>query len=687
MDYNGLSTSTAALLSPSVGGGTRSSALSNKLISVLSTSYADLEIRDALEILDARGIANTQETRRHLRLDVQREVIDCNAQIVEEFGQVAEQLKRIGSTVASLQNCCKDMRQHISMAHLETAPILDEASSLMGQQNQVDTKQKLLDAFVAHFTISNEELTLLTSSAEPLDDRFFRSLSRIQKVHKDCQVLLGSENQRLGLEIMGQSSKTLNGAFQRLYRWVQREFRTLDLENPQISSPIRRALRVLAERPSLFESCLDAFAEAREQVLSDSFYKALTGSATGTEQKTSTKPIELFAYDPLRYVGDMLAWAHSATVSEREALEVLFVCEGDEIARGIQAGRDTEPWLRAEGDEGETFDGRKALEQLVNRNLAGVARVARQRIEQVIHGHEDPILAYKLANLTNFYRLTFARLLGNESSFLDTLATIEESAMRQFRATMRDNVTTINGDLVLVPADFAPPEFLQEALEQLEALMKSYDSTLTPESSREGNFQPILVEALDPFVEGCYNLATHLKDPVKSIFVLNCLMATKSSLSKFSFTSEKVTELNEMVELHAEKLAEYQHAFFLHASGLHPLITTLATLSDDDVQSVSSMEPFQAQALTLASQKLDDFLPSALSDATEHLKRLQNLKMAQELTEEGAGRFCEDFEFVERKILAVDEFEAQKHVDEEEEVVTLRSLFPRTSGEIRVLLS
>ena len=65
-------------------------ALSTRITSVLSASYADLDIRDALETLDSRGVRNTAETRRQLRLDVQREVIQCNAEIVNDFGQVAE---------------------------------------------------------------------------------------------------------------------------------------------------------------------------------------------------------------------------------------------------------------------------------------------------------------------------------------------------------------------------------------------------------------------------------------------------------------------------------------------------------------------------------------------------------------------------------------------------------------------
>jgi len=68
----------------------RSNALSSKLTSILSASYADLDIRDALEALDARHVNNTADTRRNLRLDVQKEMIDCNAGIIQDFGQVAK---------------------------------------------------------------------------------------------------------------------------------------------------------------------------------------------------------------------------------------------------------------------------------------------------------------------------------------------------------------------------------------------------------------------------------------------------------------------------------------------------------------------------------------------------------------------------------------------------------------------
>lgn len=57
---------------------------------MLSSSFADTEFKEALALLDERGIQNTEETRRQLRLDLQKEVIDSNGEIIDEFAKVAE---------------------------------------------------------------------------------------------------------------------------------------------------------------------------------------------------------------------------------------------------------------------------------------------------------------------------------------------------------------------------------------------------------------------------------------------------------------------------------------------------------------------------------------------------------------------------------------------------------------------
>ena len=586
------------------------------------------------------------------------------------------------------------MRKQISAAHLETAPVLEEAAALLGQKEQGATKQALLEAFNAHFTISEDDLAALTSSAEPVDDRFFLILARTKKINEDCEVLLGTENQRLGVEILEQSSRNLNGAFQKLYRWTQREFKSLNLENPQISSSIRRALRVLAERPTLFQSCLDFFAEGREHVLTDSFYVALTGSSSNQSQSQSIptgKPIELAAHDPLRYVGDMLAWIHSTSVSEREALEALFVSGNRSIVKDIQAGLDSEPWSRSEDVEGEAFDGNKALNQLVNRDLAGVTRVLRQRIEQVVQSHEEVVLTYKLTYLINFYRLTLKRLLGEDSAVLEALSALEESGMRQFRSLMRDHVTLVQSEGPLASQNLSPPNFLRDALEQLKTLMQTFDTSLTPDTTREQEFEVVLQEALDPFMSLCERMAKPLEPPKREIFALNCLGTAKMILSSFLFAQTKVSAMSDTMSEQVEMLVNYQHNFFLQTSGLDTLLAALEPLSNSeaDLRSIFTLPAFQTTTLEETSQALDEFLPSALIDATENIKLLQNPRLVQEIAEEAANRFCEEFETVEQKIMAADELRMEEDNDNEdkEEPTLLRDVFPRTSGEIRVLLS
>ncbi|KAJ5363167.1 hypothetical protein N7541_004011 [Penicillium brevicompactum] len=742
-------TGTPAASSPSTPPTQRSTALTNRLTTVLSASYADSDIRDSLETLSLRGIHNSEKTRRQLRLDVEKEVVDCNAEIVKDFGKVADQLKRIGTVITTLNQTCDDMRKRINMAKQDTTPVLEEASALMAQKKETETKQQLLEAFSKHFLIPEEDILVLTSAEESVDERFFDVLARVKQVHHDCEVLLGGENQRLGLEVMDLSARNLNSAYQKLYRWIQKEFSSLNLEDPRISSSIRRALRVLAERPSLFQSCLEFFAEARDYVLSDAFHYALTDAISGAGGPgaggdSTVKPIEFSAHDPLRYIGDMLAWVHSTTVSEREALESLFVDDEDELARGFQAGMSSEPWSRIDEDQEVTFDGQKALSDLVNRDLTGVSRALRQRIELVIQSHEDPITCYKVVNLLSFYRTTFSKLVGKQSNLVDLCQNLEKFTFGHFESLMRDQISTLAGDNIALspPDDLSPPQFLLDALEDLSLLMKSHDASVGPEESsldsNENAFTPVLRVAFDPFL----TLARASSDELKTttaqcIYRTNILLAAREAISLFPFAcSTHVPPLSTALATLRNDLLDTQHDFLLESSGLQDLLEALEPFSKTEKDSdptanktqktenqkphladLTTLPAFQPESLMTSSQQLDDFLPSALMDATDNLKRVQSVSLVQSITEDAVEAFCRDFEFIEGMIIAADEARGAVNVavgsggsvsgqsgrsdgnaeahkknsneaeEDDDEAWSLRSLFPRTTGEIRVLLS
>ena len=86
--------------------------------------------------------------------------------------------------------------------------------------------------------------------------------------------------------------------------------------------------------------------ETRQATLLSAFLTALTrGGPSGFP-----RPIELHAHDPLRYVGDMLAWVHQAIAAEREFLESLFGLKSDMrmvgSVRKFDAKGEEEDWIR-----------------------------------------------------------------------------------------------------------------------------------------------------------------------------------------------------------------------------------------------------------------------------------------------------------------------------------------------------
>jgi hypothetical protein len=264
--------------------------------------------------------------------------------------------------------------------------------------------------------------------------------------------------------------------------------------------------------------------------------------------------------------------------------------------------------------------------------------------------------------------------------------------------------------------------------------MKAYETSFGPDSSNSpsgdaNTFTPVLRAALDPFLDLAKSASMALSDSAAhTIFQINMLLAVRSTISTYPFASAThLPPLSAALTTLRTKLLEIQHTFFLDNSGLRQLLAALSpTLSSPppdpehpnqhpaamkmnlDLSQIPNLPSFQPAALTASSQQLDDFLPSALMDATDNLKRVRSAGLVKGVTEEAVEAFCRDFEFVESMIVGADEARGQSgesdddrgktERDEEdgreeedqgygEEKWSLRALFPRTTGEIRVLLS
>lgn len=755
----------------------RGNALSNKLTRVLSSSYADSEIRDALRLYDGR-YGHRQELDRvlDLKYEAQKEVIEANARIVDDFAGVAkvcpdhsncstvalthsiQQLNRVGTLITTLNQTCDDIRKHVLAAKQETAPMLEEASTLLAQKQETEKKQQLLDSFCKHFLISDEDLTTLTSSADPVNERFFDLLARVKQIHKDCELLLGYENQRLGLELMEQTTRNLNAAYKKLFNSTLRGFKGLDLEDPHISGSIRRSLRALSERPALFQSCLDSFAEARQSTVSDGFQKALTDSTMG-----AARAIDFSTHDPLRYIGDMLAWVHSATVSEMEALEGLFTSDADEVSQGLHSGKSADPFsLPTVEGEDTAFDGYAALNSLISRNMSSVSHTLTQRISVTVRNLSDPVDIYKAYNVLSFYHDMFFKLIRHsaqtapeslqENAVLSTLTNLQSQTFKHLETTTFENLhSSIDHEPT---ADLSPPTALSETLSQFTKIAQTRGPTLDA-----AEFAKLYNTLLKPILDSCNALSNDLQSPAADqdqtsdapplIYKLNCLSLVRDTLSSLTAGPNPIeaatsplqhiqTEINTL----STTLTDLLSCTFTSTSGLDELRHLLAKneapvgartqnsaqrqkkrlLQSESAAATQQPEPEPGSALEFLAAKLDTFLAAALMDAQDELSKLIDREIAKHVIRNAVDVFCEVFEQIVDKLEDIDEGvereqlakrmgkgrgvggeevggESDDHREgddgngndhdngDEEEVLTLREIYPRTLEEVRALLS
>uniref|UniRef100_A0A8C3U2K1 Conserved oligomeric Golgi complex subunit 6 n=1 Tax=Catharus ustulatus TaxID=91951 RepID=A0A8C3U2K1_CATUS len=368
--------------------------LSRKLNKILETRLDnDKEMLEALKALSTFFVENSLRTRRNLRGDIERRSLAINEEFVHIFKQVKEELESINEDVQAMSSCCEDMSSRLKVIYKWQSNIL---FTLFYYSQRLEMKAQVADAFIAKFQLTPDEMNLLRGTKdEPITEDFFKALGRVKQIHDDVKILLRTNQQRAGLEIMEQMALLQETSYERLYRWTQNECRTLTQESCDISPVLAQAMEALQDRPVLYKYTLDEFGTARRSAVVRGFIDALTRGGLGG----TPRPIEMHSHDPLRYVGDMLAWLHQATASEKEHLEAMLKLV---TIQGVEEN----------------------IQEVVGHITEGVCRPLKVRIEQVIVAEPGAVLLYKISNLLKFYHHTISGIVGNSAATL--LTTIEE---------------------------------------------------------------------------------------------------------------------------------------------------------------------------------------------------------------------------------------------------------------------
>jgi len=201
----------------------------------------------------------------------------------------------------------------------------------------------------------------------------------------------------------------------------------------------------------------------------------------------------------------------------------------------------------------------------------------------------------------------------------------------------------------------------------------------------------VLEEALDPYLAGCDSIAKGMGAPQSQILGINCLLAATETLKGRSFTEDKIGEIEDAVQERVDRLVDTVIGWFESESGLKRLFESLdeykITKLGQGISGIRKLREMQPDRLADMAQKLDAFLPGAMEDARAFIGKLAEKRMVRRVCEDASSVFVSKFESAERIMIGLDEMTLAEQGEEVEEGMLVRDMFPRTSDEIKVLLS
>ncbi|ORX43080.1 oligomeric complex COG6 [Hesseltinella vesiculosa] len=613
-----------------------------KLQKVLHASMADdTRIKDALTALSDIPDLNQADLRRNLRGTIEKKEIQVNQKFLDAFSLVVNQLNSLETQVQNMQSACQQMRERLGNVTSETAKMIEQASVYETESAACDARVLLAKKFLDKFTLSQEEVQILTSNSSPVNGAFFDALDHLQRIHNDCRLLLTSTHQQTGIQIMESLSLHQEAAYDKLYRWTQLESRSsFGGDSIDVSSLMTKALYSLRHRPVLFRTILDEISMARREAVGHAFMTALTRGGPGG----TPRPIELQAHDSLRYIGDMLAWVHQACAGEKELLEALF----------------KNPSLQKQGKSSDDYEDvtvtmiKEAVDDLLDAAMEGTCRPLKIRMDQVLGLHPDVITCYKVANLIHFYAITMTRLLRKDSSLSKTLYAAGNSAGKYLYQTLNAQSQRILQNVETPPKTLAVSSTVRDVTHQLKEIIGSYDSSLvmsnhaSNEDLRDFNFDEILDIIIEPLTQACEMSSAMVSRVDGHIYVLNCLHYFMSTMAVYPFTEQKYKTLESKVNDRLDALAQEQYQELLQHSGLASIVNCISSKQKDIP--LSTLSGMDARSLTTTLSKLDSSLVMASADISPQMQRLRSSEHCQQIQEKAIHRLLESYRLISEAV-------------------------------------
>lgn len=599
-----------------------------------------------MKALSTFFVDNSLRSRRNLRGDIEKRSLAINESFEGAFRDVKQQLDAVHADIEQMSRCCTEMTSRLKSARDQTSDLISKTTTLQAESQRIQMKETVADAFISRFQLKPDEVQALKGTRNgPISETFFEALSRVKEIHKDCKLLLRTKQQTAGLQIMEAMALHLESSYEKLYRWSQDECRGLTGDLPDISNKLSRAMAALQDRPVLFKYTLDEYGTARRTAVVRCFIDALTRGGPGG----TPRPIELHSHDPVRYVGDMLAWLHQAIASEKELLHSL---------------------LRNSSSTDDNIQ-----KEILSHITEGVCRPFKVRVEQVIVSEPGAVMLFSLANILKFYGTTIGSLIDEDASVTVTILDMNALALKMFYNSLNCHASKLLEKIELPPPDLSPTESLRETMSLLRDVLTCHDASVIPLDARQADYSRIISCLVDPLIQMCSMSASHLNASDMAAYMINCIHQIQSTLAVYEFTDKHIEMLAGQTEAHLDTLISEQASFILARSGVGNLYTVYQENRGQRV-ALSSLHGMDPQSVKDAMAKFDKYLSCPDSLVMPQCNLLRTTRLRDTVHKRAVDAVCATYKTLYDAIVN----DSNKYPD-------VKTLVPRTPDQVTSLLT
>ncbi|CAB3250114.1 unnamed protein product [Arctia plantaginis] len=541
-------------------------------INKIFDSHVVSDNTDALHSVSGFCSSNSSYTRRVILNEIEKKDMLVNKAVLLEYNKVKDKLQVLLDSLSSLDLAVKDMSSRLADSKTKTHHLITQTTKLKDERKKTEKKETWVNAFVQQFQLTPDQNEYLynVSIKTPLTVEFFGTLSHIENLYNNCKTLIKCWHQTSAFDIMETVGLQQEVAIEKLYHWTIGACLSTDSPNNTL---VPTALAKFQNRQVLFANIIDEYCSARKATIVQLFIDALTKGTDGY------RPIEFYANDAKRYIGDILTWVYQVIPVEKENLSTLFkFCNMPEKNQLI-------------------------VEALTN-IMEAICPLLKVRAELILKPDKDPLVLWSIANLIIYYKDVIQAVIPT-GHLINTFEELLKKSEEVFLITLDSKIQKeLSHGVKAPPVDLNPSVVVTDLVSFLRDLLAIMNAA---HNINNADKKMIISHILDPLLHAINETACHLSSTDMSVYMLNCIYHIQCTLSLYTVMDEYNERLQAQSEAQIDTLTSEQASYLVANLNLGPIYTILQEKISGPLSAIPGMD---TSTLKTFLNKFDMFLVS-----------------------------------------------------------------------------